>query len=53
MPFFTLYVDGTPAPSRPLQPYFDNKLYMLAYSTIFTGSGIYYCNQGNDISLPI
>jgi len=50
MSFFTLYVYGTPVPSKPLQPNFDNKLYIQAYSTLFTGSGI-YSNQGNDISL--
>ena len=51
MSFFTLYVDGTAVPSKPLQPDFDSKLYMQAYSTLFTGSGIYYSNQGDDISL--
>ena len=51
MSFFTLYVDGTPVPSKPLQPDFDNSLYIQAYNTLFTGTGIYYSNQGNDISL--
>jgi len=51
MSFFTLYVDGTPVPSKPLQPDF-HKLYIRAYSTLFTGFGVFYSNQGNDFCLP-
>ncbi|KAL6417407.1 hypothetical protein ACFW04_013682 [Cataglyphis niger] len=50
--FFSLYVDGMQIPSRPLQPAFsaEELLYVEAYQTLFTGTGIHFLNEGNSIS---
>lgn len=50
--FFSLYVDGTQIPSRPLQPAFSEEepLYIEAYQTLFSGTGIHFLNEGNSIS---
>ncbi|KYN14630.1 Uncharacterized protein F54H12.2 [Trachymyrmex cornetzi] len=50
--FFSLYADGIQIPSRPLQPNFskDEPLYVEAYHTIFSGTGIHFLNEGNSIS---
>ena len=39
-------------PSRPLQPNFskDEPLYVEAYHTLFSGTGIHFLNEGNSIS---
>ncbi|KYN02052.1 PREDICTED: uncharacterized protein F54H12.2-like [Cyphomyrmex costatus] len=48
--FLSLYVDGTQIPSKPLQPDFTKeKLYMEAYHTFFSGTGIHFLNEGNAI----
>jgi hypothetical protein len=49
--FLSLYVDGAQVPSKPLQPDFTRgKLYVDAYHTLFSGTGIHYLNEGNGIS---
>ncbi|XP_011859483.1 PREDICTED: uncharacterized protein F54H12.2-like [Vollenhovia emeryi] len=50
--FFSLYVDGMQIPSRPLQPNFskDEPLYVEAYHTLFSGTGIHFLNEGNSIN---
>ncbi|XP_071580194.1 uncharacterized protein F54H12.2-like [Temnothorax nylanderi] len=50
--FFSLYADGIQIPSRPLQPSFsrDEPLYVEAYHTLFSGTGIHFLNEGNSIS---
>jgi len=50
--FFSLYADGMQIPSRPLQPNFsrDEPLYVEAYHTLFSGTGIHFLNEGNSIS---
>src|SRR5215469_18321246 len=50
--FFSLYIDGMQIPSRPLQPNFskDEPLYVEAYHTLFSGTGIHFLNEGNTIS---
>ena len=49
--FLSLYVDGVQYPSRPLQPDFQNQnLYIDAYHTLFSGTGIHFLNEGNQIS---
>ena len=46
-----MYVDGVQVPSKPLQPNFHgNQLYINAYHTLFSGTGVYFLNQGNQIS---
>lgn len=50
--FFSLYVDGVQVPSKPLQPDYksDNELSVMAYHTLYSGTGIQFLNQGNNIS---
>lgn len=50
--FLSLYVDGIQVPSKPLQPRFtgNNKNYIEAYHTLFSGTGIHYLNEGIDIN---
>lgn len=48
--FFCLYINGTQIPSKPLQPDFKQSLYIEAYNTLFSGSGICFANQGNNIT---
>ncbi|KYN13976.1 Uncharacterized protein F54H12.2 [Trachymyrmex cornetzi] len=50
--FFSLNADGMHILSRPLQPNFskDEPLYVEAYHTIFSGTGIHFLNEGNSIS---
>lgn len=50
MNYFSLFVDGRQIPSKPLQPNFKENLYVDAFYTIFSGSGIHFSNQGNGIS---
>ncbi|XP_033229715.1 uncharacterized protein F54H12.2-like [Belonocnema kinseyi] len=46
----SLYVDGTQVRYKPLQPSFgDKKLYVEAYQTLFSGTGIHFLNEGNNI----
>lgn len=51
MNYLSLYVDGVQIPSKPLQPDFsdDNELSVLAYHTLFSGTGIHFHNMGNSI----
>ncbi|XP_025155142.1 uncharacterized protein F54H12.2-like [Harpegnathos saltator] len=50
--FFSLCVDGTQIPSRPLQPKFSGNemLYAEAYHTLFSGTDIHFLNETNSIS---
>ncbi|XP_043271245.1 uncharacterized protein F54H12.2-like [Venturia canescens] len=49
--YLSLYVDGAQVPSRPLQPDFtQNNLYIGAYHTLFSGTGIHFLNEGNSIN---
>ncbi|XP_052746989.1 uncharacterized protein F54H12.2-like [Bicyclus anynana] len=47
---FGLYVDGQTIPSKILAPNFDDKTFINAYHTLFSGTGIHFLNDGNDIS---
>lgn len=49
--YLSLYVDGTQIPSKPLQPKFSarSRLYVDSYHTLFSGTGIHFLNEGNDI----
>ncbi|XP_043476692.1 uncharacterized protein F54H12.2-like [Leptopilina heterotoma] len=48
---FSLYVDGMQIPSKPLLTDFSkDKLYVEAYQTLFTGTGIHFLNEGNNIN---
>ncbi|XP_011633971.1 uncharacterized protein F54H12.2-like [Pogonomyrmex barbatus] len=50
--FFSLYADGVQIPSRPLQSNFskDHPLYVEAYNTLFSGTGIHFLNEENSIN---
>ncbi|XP_031352307.1 uncharacterized protein F54H12.2-like [Photinus pyralis] len=51
--YMSLYIDGQQIPSKPLQPTFSQTqdgLYVRAYHTLFSGSGIHFLNEGNNIS---
>lgn len=50
--FFSLYVDGVQVPSKPLQPDYKahNELSVMAYHTLYSGTGIHFLNHGNSIS---
>lgn len=50
--FFSLYIDGVQIPSKPLQPdYTEGKeTSILAYHTLFSGTGIQFLNMGNSVS---
>ncbi|KAG8235182.1 hypothetical protein J437_LFUL015488 [Ladona fulva] len=51
MTHLSLYIDGQQIPSKPLQTDFTNdKLHVMAYHTLFSGTGIHFLNEGNDIS---
>lgn len=55
MNYLSLYVDGVQVPSKPLQPNFKkdgvtSNLYIEAYHTLFSGTGIHFLNEGNGIS---
>ena len=46
-----LYIDGVQVPSKPLEPDFKtNNLYVDAYPTLFSGTGIHFLNEGNRTS---
>lgn len=47
---FALSVDGIQVPSRHLQPNFDASLFVEAYHSLFSGTGIHFLNQGNCVS---
>ncbi|XP_051162202.1 uncharacterized protein F54H12.2-like [Leptopilina boulardi] len=48
--FLSLYIDGMQIPSKPLQPDFNTEgLYINCYQTLFSGTGIHFLNDGNDI----
>jgi hypothetical protein len=51
MNFFALYVDGEQIPSKPLQPVYKKgeERYVLAYHTLFSGTGIQFSDAGNTI----
>ena len=50
--YLSLYVDGVQIPSKSLQPCFigENQIYIDAYHTLFSGTGIHFLNEGNGIN---
>lgn len=50
--FFCLYVDGEQVPSKPLQPHFEKSKdkYVMAYHSMFSGSGVHFSDAGTVIS---
>ena len=48
--FLSLMVDGHSVTAHPLTPDYENGLYMEAYNTLFSGTGIHWKDEGNHIS---
>jgi hypothetical protein len=48
--YFSLYIDSIQIPSKPFTPNFLQGNYMREYNSLFSGSGIHYTDNGNDIS---
>ena len=48
--YLSLYVDSQQIPAQPLTPDFQRNAYVEAYNTLFSGSGIHWKDEGNDIS---
>ncbi|XP_033222764.1 uncharacterized protein F54H12.2-like [Belonocnema kinseyi] len=47
---FSLYVDSMKIPLKPMQPDFSKgNRYIDSYHTLFSGTGIHFINEGNDI----
>ena len=48
--FLCLYIDGVQVPSKPPQPNFLKALYIDSYHSLFSGCGVHFLNDGNDIA---
>lgn len=49
--YLALYIDSLQIPAKPLTPDFTKNLYTRSYYTLFEGSGIYFNDTGNSISV--
>lgn len=49
--YLSVYLDSIQIPSKPLTPDFANNQYTRSYYTLFEGSGVYFADTGNAISL--
>lgn len=47
--YLAMSVDGVQIPSRAIQPNYPNR-YVDAYHTLFSGTGIHFANDGNNIT---
>lgn len=53
MNYFALYMDGEQVPMKALQPVFSpagQESYVLAYHTLYSGTGIHFSDKGNGIN---
>lgn len=48
--YMSLYVDSQQIPAQPLTPDYTRNLYMESYNTLFSGTGIHWKDEGNDIT---
>lgn len=48
--YLSLYVDSQQIPAQPLTPDFGQNLYVESYNTLFSGTGIHWKDEGNDIT---
>ncbi|XP_052127177.1 uncharacterized protein F54H12.2-like [Frankliniella occidentalis] len=48
--YLSLYLDSQQIPAQPLTPDFGKNLYVESYNTLFTGTGIHWKDEGNDIT---
>lgn len=49
--YLALYIDSTQIPSKPFTPDFTSGLYTRPYYSLFEGSGTYFSDTGNGISI--
>lgn len=49
--YLALYLDSVQIPAKPLTPDFANNQYTRSYYTLFEGTGVYFADTGNGISL--
>lgn len=49
--YLALYLDSIQIPSKPLTPDFANNQYIRSFYTLFEGTGVYFSDTGNGISL--
>ena len=47
--FLALYADGQQIPAKPLQPNFDRNKAVRSYLSLFSGTGMLYQDEGNNI----
>lgn len=48
--FFAVYVDGRQVPAKPLQPNFDQNLYVRSYVNLFSSTGKVAQDEGNGLT---
>jgi hypothetical protein len=48
--YLSLMVDGHPVTANPITPDFPNGLFLEAYNTLFSGTGIHWKDEGNQLS---
>ncbi|KAK3918351.1 hypothetical protein KUF71_000923 [Frankliniella fusca] len=48
--YLSLFVDTQQIPAQPLTPDFERNLHIDAYNTLFSGTGIHWKDEGNDIT---
>ncbi len=48
--YLSVFIDSVQIPSKPFTPDFTNKNYIREYNSLFSGSGIHFSDNGNDIS---
>ncbi|KAK3911227.1 hypothetical protein KUF71_013741 [Frankliniella fusca] len=48
--YLSLYVDSQQIPAQPLTPDFEHNLHIDAYNTLYSGTGIHWKDEGNDIT---
>ena len=48
--FFAVYVDGRQVPAKPLQPNFDQNLYVRSYVNLFSSTGKVAQDEGSDLT---
>lgn len=49
--YFSMYLDSIQIPSKPFTPDFKSGQYTREYYSLFEGSGVYFADTGNTISL--